>query len=121
MYSYIIRYVCGYSSVFVVRRKRGSTKFSPTFELVTELPAAHEYFSIETSLMMKTNDVVRENGGDNRVEENEEEEDMEQDINEEEETREMQIKMDMREDASENENPKEAVHANISKKICMIT
>ena len=135
--------VCIYS-VFVVRKKRGSTKFSSTNEPVdTEPPAAHEYISLETNLTIKSNDDGRDNEGQSEVEENEEEEeDMEQkygnmtneeeeegmeqqyenmkesiqDNNKEGETREMEIKLEMREEAIANENPIVAVYAIISKK-----
>ena len=122
-------------SVFIVRKKRGSTKFSPTnepvddksIELATEPPAAHEYITLETNLTIKSNDDGRDNEGQSEVEENEEEEeDMEQQYetmnesiqnnNKEGETREMEIKVEMREEAIANENPIMAVYAIISKK-----
>ena len=135
--------------MFIVRKKRESTKFSPTIEPVdnnsTKLASepTHEYISLETNLTIKSNDDGRDNVGQNEVEENEEEEeDMEQEYknmtNEEEEEgmeqqyedmkesiqdnnkkgekREMEIKVEMREEAIENENPIMAVYAIISKK-----
>ena len=134
---------------FIVRKKRGSTKFLPTnepvddksIELVTEPAATHEYILLETNLMTKSDDDGGDNEGQSEVEENEEEEeDMEQqyenmckreeDIeqqyedmkrsiqnnNEEGEMREMEIKVEMREEAIANENPIVAVYAIISKK-----
>ena len=134
---------------FIVRKKRGSIKFSPTnkpvgdksIELVTEPAATHEYFLLEANLMTMSNDDGGDDEGQSEVEENEEEEeDMEQqyenmckreedieqqyedmkrsiqDNNEEGETREMEIKVEMREEAIENENPIGAVYAIISKK-----
>ena len=74
-------------SVFIVRKKCGSTTFSPTnepvddksIELATEPPAAHEYITLETNLTIKSNDDCGDNEGQSEVEENEEEEeDMEQ-------------------------------------------
>ena len=138
-------------SVFIVRKKRGSTKFLPTnepvddksIELATEPPAAHEYITLETNLTIKSNDDGGDNEGQSEVEENEEEEeDMEQkyenmtneeeeegmeqkyedmkgsiqDNNKKGETREMEIKVELREEAIENENPIVAVYAIISKK-----
>ena len=96
-------------------------------EAVTELAAAYEYISIKTNLTIKSNDDGRGNGKETKVEENEEEkEDMEhhyevmigsiQDKSKEGKMREMEIKMEKRKDAIENENPIEAVYANISKK-----
>ena len=97
-------------------------------EAVTELAAAYEYISIKTNLTIKSNDNGRGNGKETKVEENEEEEeDMEhhyevmigsiQDKSKEGKMREMEIKVEKRKDAIENENPIEAVYANISKKI----
>ena len=137
--------------MFIVRKKRGSTKFSPTnepvddksIELATKSSAAHEYISLETNLTIKRNDDGGDNEGQSGVEENEEEEeDMEQqyrnmsneekeeameqqyedmkesiqDNNKEGEKREMEIKVEMREEAIENDNPIVAVYAIISKK-----
>ena len=135
--------------MFIVRKKRGSTKFSPTNEPVDDksielaTKQTHEYISLETNLMIKSNDDGRDNEGQSEVEENEEEEeDMEQkygnmtneeeeegmeqqyenmkesiqDNNKEGETREMEIKLEMREEAIANENPIVAVYAIISKK-----
>ena len=135
--------------MFIVRKKRGSTKFSPTTEPVDDkaieltTKQTHEYISLDTNLMIKSNDDGRDNGGQSEVEENEEEEeDMEQkyenmtneeeeegveqqyenmkesiqDNNKEGETREMEIKVEMREEAIANENPIVAVYAIISKK-----
>ena len=134
--------------MFIVRKKRGSTKFSPTNEPVDDksielaTKQTHEYISLETNLMIKSNDDGRDNEEQSEVEENEEEEeDMEQKYenmtNEEEEEgmeqqyedmkesiqdndkgekREMEIKVEMREEAIENESPIVAVYAIISKK-----
>ena len=134
--------------MFIVRKKRGSTKFSPANEPVDDksielaTKQTHEYISLETNLMIKSNDDGRDNEEQSEVEENEEEEeDMEQKYesmtNEEEEEgmeqqyedmkesiqdndkgekREMEIKVEMREEAIENENPIMAVYAIISKK-----
>ena len=96
-------------------------------DIVTEPAAAYEYISIRTNLTIKSNDDGRDNGKETKVEENEEEEeDMEhhyevmigsiQDKSEKGEIRGMEIKVEMRKNAIENENPIEAVYANISKK-----
>ena len=97
-------------------------------EAVTELAAAYEYISIKTNLTIKSNDDGRDNGKETKLEENEkeEEEDMEhhyevmigsiQDKSKKGEMRGMEIKVEMRKNATENENPIEAVYANISKK-----
>ena len=96
-------------------------------ELVKEPAAAYEYISIETNLTIKSNDDDRDNGRETKVEENEEEEeDMEhhyevmtgsiQDKSKKGEMRGMEIKVKMRKNAIENENPIETVYANISKK-----
>ena len=134
--------------MFIVRKKRGSTKFSPTNEPIDDksielaTKQTHEYISLETNLMIKSNDDGRDNEEQSEVEENEEEEeDMEQKYenmtNEEEEEgmeqqyedmkesiqdndkgekREMEIKVEMREEAIANESPIVAVYAVISKK-----
>ena len=112
-----------------------------SIELATKPSAAHEYISLETNLTIKRNDDGGDNEGQSEVEENEEEEedieqqyenmckreeDIEQqykdmkrsiqDNNEEGEMKEMEIKVEMREEAIENENPIVAVYAIISKK-----
>ena len=135
--------------MFIVRKKRGSTKFSPTNEPVDDksielaTKQTHEYISLETNLMIKSNDDGRDNEEQSEVEENEEEEeDMEQkyenmtkeeeeegmeqqyedmkesiqDNDKEREKREMEIKVEMREEAIANESPIVAVYAIISKK-----
>ena len=97
-------------------------------DIVTEPAAAYEYISIKTNLTIKSNDDGRDNGKETKVEENEEEEeeDMEhhyevmtgtiQDKSRKGEMRGMEIKVEMRKKAIENENPIEAVYANICKK-----
>ena len=97
-------------------------------DIVTEPAAAYEYISIKTNLTIKSNDDGRDNGKETKLEENEkeEEEDMEhhyevmigsiQDKSKKGEMRGMEIKVEMRKNATENENPIEAVYANISKK-----
>ena len=97
-------------------------------DIVTEPAAAYEYISIKTNLTIKSNDDGRDNGKETKVEENEEEEeeDMEhhyevmtgtiQDKSKKGKMRGMEIKVEMRKKAIENENPIEAVYANISKK-----
>ena len=118
--------------MFIVRKKHGSTKFSPTNEPVDDksielaTKQTHEYISLETNLMIKSNDDGRDNEEQSEVEENEEEEeDMEQQYedmkesiqdNDKGEKREMEIKVEMREEAIANESPIVAVYAIISKK-----
>ena len=96
-------------------------------EAIAEPAAAYEYISIETNLTIKSNDDGKDNGGESKVEENEEEEDMEhhyevmtgsiQDKSKEGKMREMEIKVEKGKDAIENKNPMEGVYANISKEI----
>ena len=136
--------------MFIVRKKCGSTKFSPTNEPVDDksielaTKQTHEYISLETNLMIKSNDDGRDNEEQSEVEENEEqEEDMEQkyenmtneeeeeegmeqqyedmkesiqDNNKEGEKREREIKVEMREGPMAHESPIVAVYAITSKK-----